>query len=143
MRTLDKSWLRDVLDGTGSAIKKDKDGDYSITLSADDDFEHDVVIYFFLTSCDDGSVFLNLYGRAIGFELLREDYHDALLFCNRWNSSIFSHPQLDMDDGYFKLHVSFPVHITIPNEYVSNFLKLYISDIRSFYTDYRAEFPLK
>lgn len=141
MRTLDKSWLRDVLDGTGYAIKKDKDGDCSLTLHDGDVFEHDVVIYFSLISLHDGIVFLNLLGLSTGF-LPKEDYHDALLFCNRWRT-LFSHPKLDMDDGCFKLHVSFPVQVTMPNRYVSALLTYYIGDIWSFYTHYRAEFPLK
>lgn len=72
---LDPYMLRDLLDDAHISTKKDEDGDLMTMLSADDDFPHDVVIWYIL---DEG--WLTVIARSFEFKM-----DDPVAVANEYN----------------------------------------------------------
>lgn len=74
---INQSTLRDLLDEAGISTKKDDDGDLLTLLSAEDDFPHDVVVWFLV---EDN--WLTIIARSFEFKV-----NNPLEVANEYNRS--------------------------------------------------------
>lgn len=76
-----KANFRDLLDKAGYSHRIDDDGDFIVILDADNDFSHDVVIWF--TINDKSTV--RAFAEAVDFKISDNDLAQILIKCNDWH----------------------------------------------------------
>lgn len=132
MSKMTKSELRDVIDAIIPTLRDD-DGDYVAILPKDENFGHDVFIFFVLN--EDGDKFQMLAGA----DLKVADASQAIAFCNRWNTEK-SFGQAFFKDGAFRMTFTLNEPADVSNEYLKGFIKLNLAVAWQFYTEIAKEF---
>jgi arsenate reductase-like glutaredoxin family protein len=77
-----KSKFRNLLDEVGYRTALDSDGDFYNVLDADEDFNHDVVVYYIV---NEEKHTVSVIAIASDFDVKENDKAHALLKCNQWN----------------------------------------------------------
>lgn len=78
---LNRDLLRDSLDKIGLLTSIDNDGDLRTVLSADEDFGHDVVIYYLIR---EGWLGVHAFAKNLNLKMTEQE---ALKFVNEFNCS--------------------------------------------------------
>lgn len=133
MSKMTKAELRDMLE-TFLAIRRDDDGDYVTVLDADQDFGHDVGVFFVLNENGDKLQMMSMTNLTV-----RDDVK-ALAFCNRWNTEK-SFGQAYFHDGTFRMTFSLNNPADVSREYLKDsFVRLNLAIIWQFYKEVGKEF---
>ncbi len=77
---ISRDLIRQYLDELNISTRIDSDGDLFTTLSADDDFDHDVQVYFRVSDN-----WLRIFGIAADYAVSREDKGAVLFSLNKMN----------------------------------------------------------
>ncbi len=77
-----KAKFRQLLDEVGYRTAIDSDGDFYTILDADDDFDHDVNVFYIV---NEENHTVSVLAGAADFEVRDSDKANALLKCNQWN----------------------------------------------------------
>ena len=137
MSEITKSRLRDLLDDLRFTVGKDDDGDYYTILEADDDFRHNVQIYFLATQGR-----LQMVASSPAFKVPSDKAADALLFCNKWQrEKAFGRAYFNENTNLFLIDASISTDTDIPDDYVKeDFLRLHVAIFWSFFVEAGKEF---
>ncbi len=91
IKEINQNILRDLLDDAGVSSKKDSDGDLMTILAGDDDFPHDVVIWFMV---EDN--WLTIIARSFDFKV-----DSPVEVANEYNRSHRALTCIGEEDGIF------------------------------------------
>mgnify|MGYP003290809045 CR=1 FL=1 len=129
MKTMTKSELRDILDSAQFSIRKDKDGDYYTTLSADSDFKHDVIVCFVLNEDGDKLQIMSI----ADFEISKALEDEAIKFCHQM-AEHYSYGQPYFKDGRFNMHAAICNPAEVSKDWLlDSFIKLHVAVFWQFY----------
>jgi len=134
MGKMTKNTLRGILDKT-IPTRLDDDGDFVTILPKNENFGHDVLVFFVLN--EDGDKFQMLAGS----DLKVDDEPKALVFCNKWNTEK-SFGQAFFKDGAFRMTFTLSEPADVSNDYLIDFIKLNLAVALQFYSEAGQEFDL-
>ena len=134
MGKMTKNTLRGILDKT-IPTRLDDDGDFVTILPKNENFGHDVLVFFVLN--EDGDKFQMLAGS----NLKVDDEPKALVFCNKWNTEK-SFGQAFFKDGAFHMTFTLSEPADVSNDYLIDFIKLNLAVALQFYSEAGQEFDL-
>jgi len=127
-----KSRFRQLLDEVGYRTALDNDGDFYTVLDADEDFNHDVFVYYVV---NEEKHAVSVIAIASDFELRENDKANALIKCNQWN---YSHTvgQAYLKEGEIQFRCGFFLDEPISESYVKeNVIKTSTSLAWNFYSN--------
>jgi len=128
---LTKTDLRNLLDKGGYASRVDSDGDFYITLEADSDFAHDVLIFF---ACGEDNGRLTITGMASDFDVPQSDVPNAIVACNDYNINFFfPTAQVFPNNGRIVVNRTWIVGNPVSPEYLIAEIKTTVSSIWQFF----------
>lgn len=130
VKGISQELIRSYLDDLRISTSKDNEGDLYMMLEADDDFGHDVVVYFFV---EDNQ--LGIYAFATGYKLTEDQLFDAMVAVNNANL----HKRYIsgfIKDNSIQVHHWFYLDEEVSEEYIKeNCLKMMISTVWRYFVD--------
>lgn len=133
MSKMTKSELRDIIE-TFLPIRRDDDGDYVTILNKDEDFGHDVLVFFVLN--EDGDR-LQMHSMT---DLEVSDERKGLVFCNKWNTEK-AYGQAYFLSGTLRMTFTLNAPANVSRDYLKDdFVKLSMAIIWQFYKEAGKEF---
>lgn len=127
---ISRDLIRNYLDQMNTATRVDDDGDLFMILSADADFGHDVIVYFFVK---DNS--LGVYAFATDYKIPEDKLLDALIATNEYNAQK-KFPKIYIKDNVFHAEQWFMLDEPVSESYIKeNCLKMIISLIWRFFVE--------
>lgn len=127
MGKMTKSELRDIIDSI-IPTRRDDDGDFVAILQKDEDFSHNVAVYFVLN--DDGDKFQMMTHTDLNVQ----DEERALRFCNTWNTQK-SFGQAFFSNGVFRMNFTLNDPAEVPQEYLKSFISLNLAVAWQYYKE--------
>lgn len=122
--------IRSYLDDLQISSSKDNEGDLYMVLSADDDFGHDVVIYFFV---EDNQ--LGIYAFPGKYKIEEDKLFDAMVAVNNANMRK-RYISGFIKDNSIQVHHWFYLDEAVSEEYIKeNCLKMMISTVWNYFVD--------
>ena len=82
MKGITRDCIRKICDDLGLTSSIDSDGDIRVVLSADEDFGHDVLVFF---SVDEKGNWLRVMGMAVDFDASQDNLAKYMLAINNYN----------------------------------------------------------
>lgn len=130
-----KEQLKTILSSI-TAVCEDKDGDLFIKLARDDEYNHDVVIYFILSG---GGAKLQMLGMT-NFKP-NVGRSSALEVCNEWNSEKSFGQAYVTKDMEFRINAAVDNPGDLPREYVAtSVVQFYLAAFWMFFTFVGSKF---
>lgn len=134
---LTKADLRQILDKCKYATALDDDGDYYLIMSADANFDHDVVVYFVVNE-EHGR--LNIQSFPIDYEIDEADMHKAVYICNSFNSEYYR-PIVHVNPRRRVIaQTTWFITDEVSEEYMMKEIKGSVSSMWSFFCRFKEEF---
>ena len=130
-----KTDVRDVLE-TILPIQRDEDGDYFSIMPKDNDFNHNVLVFFIL---DENVNKFQMYSMT---DFSTTKVEAAVRFCNKWNSErSFGQAFFREDSKSFHITCSLNNPENVSISYLKDdFVRFNLSVIWQFYKEVEAEF---
>jgi len=85
VKNVSKIEFRSYLDEIGFPNKIDSDGDVSVIFNADNDFGHDVYMFFRFSEENQGKI--SAFAVAPDFKINDDEVAHLLIKCNEWNAN--------------------------------------------------------
>ena len=82
MKGITRDYIRKICDDLGLTSSIASDGDIRVVLSADEDFGHDVLVFF---SVDETGNWLRVMGMAVAFDASQDNLAKYMLAINNYN----------------------------------------------------------
>ncbi|MCM1110310.1 MAG: YbjN domain-containing protein [Clostridium sp.] len=132
VNSITRDSIRAFLDQLNTPTRIDNDGDLFMVLEADEDFNHDVVIYFFVK---DNS--LGIYAFAHDYKVPEDKMLDALIAVNKHNADT-KYPKAFIKDNTVQTEYWYLLDEEVSEEYIKeNCLKMIISLTWRFFVDFK------
>lgn len=122
--------IRGFIDRLGVSSRIDDDGDIAVTLTADNDFGHNVTIWVMIGD-----------ERRLAFIGSADNYHpdgDLLFLANRSNSRR-NFPTAVVRDGEVKMEYSFLITEEVSDQYITDCISNTITGIWSAFVDFEKD----
>lgn len=132
VKGITRDQIRTYLDEVGTSTRVDSDGDLFTVFPADEEFNHNVVIFFYVK---DNS--LGVYAFATEFQVPEEKTLDALIAINQWNAER-KFPKVYLKDQIVQAEQWFALDEEVSVEYIKeNCIRMMIALIWRFFVEFK------
>jgi len=131
VKNVSKNELRGYLDELGLVNKIDSDGDVAVLFEADENFGHDVYMYFNFSDENKGKI--TAFAVAPEFKINNDDVAHLLIKCNEWNTNTLVGMAYCINNQPRISNVIFTDEPVSESYFKENFLKLTLQMFWKFY----------
>lgn len=132
IKGISRDLIRSFLDKMGISSRVDNEGDLFMVLSADEQFDHDVVVFFLVK--DDS---LGVYAFASDYKVPEDKMLDAIVAVNQYNATR-KYPKVYIKDNVIQCEYWFLLDEEVSEEYiVQNCLRMLIQLCWQFFVDFK------